>query len=436
LACNPQNLTHQISDDGYANVPLQFQFPFYNETFNNSWMFSNGIISFQDPQQSGLAWQNLGVQPFGTHMGSAFNYSIYPLWTDLINLRGSFTTQGTQEYQRYNWIGISPYADSSRINTFSVELRPDGRVLTTYNAVSVNYGFSGVSGNISRGEYSQFLASSGPVFSAENWESVAQPRDPCIEDPLSSPSCSGYAQAYLQQQCNISALYSPLCSGYGAAIAIRLLTAQPEAVAPAEVQQQVEQEAEQETLAETQQVPVTEAASTRPDGRKPTVNARVLALAAASAANQLAESVAAESSLLSERLSLQQSQNNEENSYNLELQQQTKASLNLIAEASFTNIQDTSDQKPGSSVRGGGRVDGLSGGPDPKALAAAPVGFSDYLSQQLKDVQFYSITQAYKNQRTVDNQRLLRGLAANNDRRHQQLIDAQYTSGGLNVTKP
>ena len=41
--------------------------------------------------------------------------------------------------------------------------------------------------------------------------------DPCIADPLSSPSCSGYAEAYKTQQCSINPLYDPTCPGYSSA---------------------------------------------------------------------------------------------------------------------------------------------------------------------------------------------------------------------------
>lgn len=41
--------------------------------------------------------------------------------------------------------------------------------------------------------------------------------DACSANPLSSPSCPGYAAALLTQQCSISALYDPSCPGYAAA---------------------------------------------------------------------------------------------------------------------------------------------------------------------------------------------------------------------------
>jgi hypothetical protein len=38
--------------------------------------------------------------------------------------------------------------------------------------------------------------------------------DPCAADPLSSPTCAGYQQAYFTQQCSINPLYDSSCSGY------------------------------------------------------------------------------------------------------------------------------------------------------------------------------------------------------------------------------
>jgi len=183
-----------ISDDGYTNVPLQFNFPYYGQNFNNSWMFSNGIISFQDPMKSGLAWSNLSVQPFSSTMGSQFDYSIYALWTDLINIRGTFRTEGNNTFQRYSWMGISPYYDSNRLNTFSVEIRPDGKILTNYTGINVNYAGVGTTGSTSKGEYEQinYFGSTVTTGMVQNWERTTSVVDPCLQNKLSSPSCPGY----------------------------------------------------------------------------------------------------------------------------------------------------------------------------------------------------------------------------------------------------
>lgn len=51
--------------------------------------------------------------------------------------------------------------------------------------------------------------------------------DPCASNPLSSTSCSGYAQAYLEQQCASNPLYSTQCAGYAAAYEQQQCSANP-----------------------------------------------------------------------------------------------------------------------------------------------------------------------------------------------------------------
>jgi len=53
------------------------------------------------------------------------------------------------------------------------------------------------------------------------------------------------------------------------------------------------------------------------------------------------------------------------------------------------------------------------------------VGFNAY-SFVLKDSAFYEPKEVYKNQRTVDNARVLRGLTGGSDALHQRMIDLQY----------
>lgn len=42
--------------------------------------------------------------------------------------------------------------------------------------------------------------------------------DPCAADPLSSPTCPGYAEAYKTQQCTANPLYDSTCPGYAVAL--------------------------------------------------------------------------------------------------------------------------------------------------------------------------------------------------------------------------
>ena len=38
-----------ISDDGYAEVPLDFDFPYFGNTYTKSWMYTNGVVTFLNP---------------------------------------------------------------------------------------------------------------------------------------------------------------------------------------------------------------------------------------------------------------------------------------------------------------------------------------------------------------------------------------------------
>jgi hypothetical protein len=53
------------------------------------------------------------------------------------------------------------------------------------------------------------------VTLSANYSSV--PVDPCTNNPLHSPSCPGYQQAYHDQQCSINPLYATSCPGYQSA---------------------------------------------------------------------------------------------------------------------------------------------------------------------------------------------------------------------------
>lgn len=51
--------------------------------------------------------------------------------------------------------------------------------------------------------------------------------DQCSSNPLSSPTCPGYAAAYLSQQCTANPLYNTSCPGYAAAYQIQQCTINP-----------------------------------------------------------------------------------------------------------------------------------------------------------------------------------------------------------------
>jgi len=83
----------------------------------------------------------------------------------------------------------------------------------------------------------QFVASDGGFWAGYYGPQVrdvtlsanytAVPIDPCTLDPLYSPSCPGYQQAYHDQQCSINPLYAVSCPGYQQAYYTQQCSANP-----------------------------------------------------------------------------------------------------------------------------------------------------------------------------------------------------------------
>jgi hypothetical protein len=68
----------------------------------------------------------------------------------------------------------------------------------------------------------------------------------------------------------------------------------------------------------------------------------------------------------------------------------------------------------------------LAGGVDLAAMALVPKGYEAYSLVTLRDVPFYKSEAIYKDNKTVDNARVLRGLTGGSDALHQRMVDLQY----------
>jgi hypothetical protein len=89
-----------------------------------------------------------------------------------------------------------------------------------------------------------------------------------------------------------------------------------------------------------------------------------------------------------------------------------------------TNIEQRAD-----SVKKNVQPNDLAGGVDVAAMAQIPKGYEAYSLVILRDAPFYKPEAIYKDQRTVDNARVFRGLTGGSDAKHQQMVDSQYKLG-------
>jgi hypothetical protein len=227
ISNNPNAVNISTSDDGWNNVPLGFDFPFFGRSFNNSWAMTNGVVTFQDPIQSGAYGLCCTGVDLRTTTDPRYNYSIFGIHTDLYSWNGQnqyYLREGNS--MTYGWYNVSQCCSGTGGNSFEIKINSSGLIDTRIAGARVEYNAvtSGMSGNLANGEYFQayhgqglnITAGSPSIFS---WQAPngTGPVDMCIINPLSSPTCSGYQAAYTTQQCTVNALFDPSCPGYAAA---------------------------------------------------------------------------------------------------------------------------------------------------------------------------------------------------------------------------
>ncbi len=91
-------------------------------------------------------------------------------------------------------------------------------------------------------------------------------------------------------------------------------------------------------------------------------------------------------------------------------------------------IEDTTRQTMGSTVNKNTKDNDAAGSVTLASIAKQPTGFDSYMGA-LADAQFYAPKEIYRNQKVIDNARVLRGLTGGSDRLHQQMVDQQYNLG-------
>ena len=239
---DPEIIEHTIADDGWVEVPLDFTFPFWGNSYTTSFMFSNGVVGFISPNDipgtgivndglccSGIDFENatyssMSSQGYG---GVRFDFTIMPWHTDLIDTGpGHFYTQGDSTYQKYMWEAVDEYYQTTRENTFDLTIYPLGNIHMTYQELDIaNHSVTvAVVGDLSEGEYIQWFYNH-PTSGAIYWDTsesapvdIGEGASICDVVPLSSLVCdyypAAYAEAYYAEQCNANSLYDTGCTGY------------------------------------------------------------------------------------------------------------------------------------------------------------------------------------------------------------------------------
>jgi hypothetical protein len=227
---NPAATPYQLGDDGYANVPLPFTFPFFDKSFTNSTMYSNGAVQF-GPPVTGFPSNNTfccsGIT-IDRNTPSSYNYSILMMQDDLYGSTGTnHYSLGTSNTMTYGWYGVERLGAPQNKTSFELKIDSSGGIDMRWTGALISYNSPaiGVIGDASKGEFAvlQQGGLSSNTFSIPGltqWTTGQTPEiiiDPCTTNPLYAPSCPGYQAAYTEQQCSVNPLYSTTCSGYQAA---------------------------------------------------------------------------------------------------------------------------------------------------------------------------------------------------------------------------
>lgn len=328
--------------------------------------------------------------------------------------------------------------------------------LATNQLSNVRYGFVGSDNNFWAGPY-------GPEIMNVSF-SLRYSVDPCFVNVLSSPSCPGYLEALAKLQPPPSA-----------SIAAVVDTSTPSSSTPSEpVAQQIASQPTvtvgatvslSQPLATTTNTTSNSNASSSPSlgtilsivrreqSRISTIESTTVQQAneTASQLTTQAQQQAEKTAAVATQTSIQQSTSNTTGSTgNMQSQQSlgtglvasVQNSIGNIDTISFVGVSPLRDQIESVSrdLQGGtdnnqtqrsGEVkknvkdNEAAGGISIAALSTQPPGYELY-QLGMKDAPFYAPKEIYKNQKVIDNERVLRQLNGRSDRLHEEMVNGQY----------
>ena len=220
------------SDDGVSTAfNLGFTFDFYGSAFTQARIATNGCLHFKT---SGAYCNDYTPDP----LTSQFTYTLLPFWTDLIRDNGSsMLAKSFGDKTVFGWYNMREFNRESD-NSFEVILWTNDNFEFRYGALDVinhdvlvgemgsgsseayqylfhdkcNTGTTNASDCVKNtwndSSFNTSLENGGSLFGSGTGNSID------CSDPLNDSSCSGYADAYQTQQCNITQLYNESCPLY------------------------------------------------------------------------------------------------------------------------------------------------------------------------------------------------------------------------------
>ncbi len=261
----------QFSDDSGCNIRMEFGFSWewHNDSYTAAVMSTNGCLKLVKESYTIGNWNSLMCYDYTPNqLGSGqegytkhANDTLFPFYTDLIggNSNSALLYKAFDDYAIFGWYNLKEYNRASE-NSFEVYIfdyndsnakcgdsntriactdseraevnMPDnytfaygdldiiqhdvliGEQKSNTNYTQYVFFDDGANGKNTWDEFDGgYLEDGGAIYYSEGNDGQSL-IDPCTFDPLSSTQCSGYGQAYFDQQCNLDAQYDSQCPGY------------------------------------------------------------------------------------------------------------------------------------------------------------------------------------------------------------------------------
>lgn len=175
---------------GYNIETSTFMFGYTQNTINYNYAVSTAL------KNSGMTWLGYNY---------SWEYKNQDMTRGTLSANVTFNAANGTQLHSKNW--TLPKTEEGWTTVTGTETFVDPAAVANIN--SFNLSFSGKDDRFWAGFY-------GPVVRYPSI-SVNYSFDACSSNPLSSPSCPGYAEAYKTQQCTANPLYDASCPGYAVA---------------------------------------------------------------------------------------------------------------------------------------------------------------------------------------------------------------------------
>lgn len=408
-----------MGDDGYGSVNLNFSFPYYDKTFNQAYMYDNGVLSFLQPgTPDALQQWQWNSQPLNQTQAK---YFIAPLWADIAPVaQTQYLIDNQLTSAKFTWNNIAEYYSRGgilRLNSFSVEINNNGDISTKYFGLNlrtsnISIGYKGGSEytQIAYNNYGYTLSNQADWTANTKTTAIAPIPTPIKQDPLPEPVIE---QPVVQETVQQTPAPAPVVSTQ-ATTTTAAPTANPTPVQATVVAEPVKT-TEKKVAVKAQSVDmsvVDAAVAIAMTSASQSVNEQVVVSNNFSLSNSNTVNKQGNSQTTSQRQVTEQVDTTQQNTNNNE----KKDALEFFVLNSLDKQDKQQEQKDKALNKGIKTVTEL--GPE------IPL-FSVYTLVYLPDGAMYVPKEIYKKQRVVDNQRLLRSLS--NDRKYEDLINQQYT---------